>query len=265
MADKPLRRRGAGVSPRRKPGAQTAHAIISTPLVRQFREQLNEAQCEAFDKLKVADCDPARLVDYVCSLKLALEDSVELRKDPKRMCYATLRSLTAKMETAAKVVEGLYHSYFGRQILKHVRAREIDKDRARIEAEFWNIPQRLRSLAREARDVHRGTQRGRGRLYDDSLANLSVYVERATRQPHNLEVSILMNYAHGTPENPSAEYTENDLSVWKNKHRPALDRQTSPPVLNFAAKTCSSAKSVLTRLCAILRAWTAQTAHHEES
>src|SRR5262249_20305789 len=153
------------------------------------REQLNEAQRSAFDKLTGTGCDPMRLAACVVSLRCAVEASVEHQKDPKRMRSETVRSLTARMKRAAKDVERLYHSYFGSQLLERVAACEIGEDRSRIRAEFWNIPQRLRSLACEVSNVHRGTQRGRGKEYDDTLADLCVYVEWATGgQPHNLQV-----------------------------------------------------------------------------
>src|SRR5262249_19692067 len=103
-----------------------------------------------------------------------------------------------------------------------VLAREIGAHRSSIKAEFLNIAQRLRSLACEAGDVHQGTKRGRGKEYDDALADLCAYVERAAeKEPHNLQVSILADYAHGSQANP---YNENDLCVWKNQHKQELNR-----------------------------------------
>jgi hypothetical protein len=127
-----------------------------------------------------------------------------------------LRSLTEKTRWVAREWERVFRGPFGKAVLK--RAASSDLGGGGAEIEYGRVPQRLLSLATDAKDIHRRSSRNRRPLYDDTFATLTEYVTLRASEYRDSEVSQLVWFATGQ------RYDENTLRVWRHNHPQALKR-----------------------------------------
>lgn len=196
------------------------HASLLRGFEQQLRahEKQNESQAfAAFGKLvRTHHCEAERLMHIVAALRLAYEADAQVQSDPARLDSRRLRSLMEKTRWVAREWERVFHSPFGKAVLK--RAASSDPDGRDAEIEYTRVPQRLLSLAADAKDIHRGSSRNRRPLYDDTLAALTEYVKLKSVEYRDSEVSQLVWFATGQ------RYDENTLRVWRYGHPQALER-----------------------------------------
>lgn len=181
-----------------------------------FERALRDHNClDDFQSLVHAGCPAVTLMERVLCIKIAHESQGRLHDDPGRISQPALRALTKKMRWVADKWDRLSRTAFGKEVL--ARAERVDVFGSR--AEFFNLPQRLHSLARLSEDLHRGTKHRRRPLYDDCLAELTEWVKLSAHHYSDLRVSALVNWALG-----AVSYDETTLRVWRSEHKALCQR-----------------------------------------
>src|SRR5215469_13848003 len=179
------------------PGSEAAAEQVFSPAVADaFKNTLpsectDECRKECRKKLEsLADygCHPARVVEYLVSLREADSRHGRLQGDPSRMTRDKVLSLVNRTDRVADDWDIIFNSPFGEEVLREAPS----SDPSASEDEFAHIPQRLHLLAKWAWDIWRQTVHLQRPLYDDILAELLVYVELCTGEPHLNELAILV-------------------------------------------------------------------------
>jgi len=190
-------------------------------LLLAFREQLRQhaeahgsEALTALESLVDAGCSVERLMYTVTAIRLAFQFEARVHGDPARMTSRRLRSLTEKTRWVAREWERELQSPFGKVVLEQAASC----DPFSKEIEYLQLPQKLLSLAAEAKAIHRGSRRNRRPLYNDNLAALMEYVKLKTTTYHDSEVAELVWFATGQ------ECDENTLRVSRAQHPRTHDR-----------------------------------------
>lgn len=180
-----------------------------------FKEQLKVYSClKDWNALVDAGCPEEKLSLFVVAVREAFKHHRRLQDDGARMNARRLRSLVDKTRWVAREWRQVFQSPFGREVLGLAKVG----DPFALKEEFLNLPRRLDLLANSAKKIHSGTKHQRRPVYDDALAELTVFVKAHTHKYHDKEVSALVEFARGDRDN----YPPTNLSTWRAEHPEAI-------------------------------------------
>lgn len=170
-----------------------------------------------FETLVGQRCEQTKLWGHMSAIMLAAQHHAELaqhRSDIGGFGRETFEGFVARAQRVAGELERLYSSDLGQKAIQQAA-------RAGSVAEFRNIPRQLRLIAAEAQTIYKKTSHRKKPLFDETVAELCVYIKQITGNWRDKEVSGLIGVLTSR-----VGYSGDDQRSWRHEHQALLGRIT---------------------------------------